>query len=111
MAILPKSFESLEKWAAWAIDTENARWTKRLSSTKEEILEFYSAIQPELERMLTYCDEYPIGSLPPDAARLFDLTLMVAEIACNAEFYGGSPGVPFSFEERRLIAVHGENRH
>lgn len=30
MAILPKTFESLEKWAGWAIDTENARWTKRI---------------------------------------------------------------------------------
>jgi hypothetical protein len=108
---LPDGFESLEKWVDWALSTESERWDKRLNSTKEDILAFYSAAQPELERILNYCDRFPLGRLPEKVDRLFDLSLMLAEIACSAEYYGGNPRVPYSFEERRLIPVHGENKH
>jgi hypothetical protein len=46
--------------------------------------------------------------MPEDARRLLHLTLAVAEIAPNVELYKGSSTVPFSFEETRFIAVHGD---
>lgn len=110
--ILPEGFEHLENWVQeWAQSTQNARWDKRLRSSKEDIRAFYDAIQPELERILEYCDKFPLGELPDEAARLFDLALMAAEIAPNVELYGGDPKVPHAFEERRFIAVHGDNMH
>ena len=110
--ILPEGFKDLEGWVQeWAQSTQNARWDKRLRSSKEDIRAFYSAIQPRLESILEYCDQYPLGELSDEAARLYDLALMAAEIAPNVEFYGGDPNVPHSFEERRFIAVHGENMH
>jgi hypothetical protein len=109
MARLPEGFEALETWVAdWAHPTQNRRWDKRLRSTKAEITAFYQAMLPYLEQALAHCDRYPLGELPQDAARLFDLTLMVSEIAPNVELYKGQPGVPHSFEERRFIAAHGD---
>ncbi len=109
---LPEGFAPLETWAAdWAQATHNDRWDKRLRSTAAELRAFYDAILPWLERILAHADQYPLGELPPDAARLFDLALMHAEIAPNVELYRCDPHVPHSFEERRFIAVHGDDAH
>ena len=112
MKLLPQGFEELETWAgAWALPTQNARWDKRLESTREELKAFYNAVVPYLERILDHVDKYPLGGLPEQSARLFDLALMHAEIAPNVELYDGDPDVPHSFEEKRFIAVHGDDRH
>ena len=110
MAALPRGFEALESWVAdWAQPSQNRRWDKRLASSKQEIIGFYRALLPELERILDHVDQFPLGELPPDSARLLDLAMMHAEIAPNVELYDGDPGVPYSFEERRFIAVHGDD--
>ncbi len=112
MKLLPQGFEELETWAgAWALPTQNIRWDKRLASTREELKAFYNAVVPYLERILDHVDKYPLGGLPEQSARLFDLALMHAEIAPNVELYDGDPNVPHSFEEKRFIAVHGNDRH
>lgn len=110
--LLPDEFAPLETWAAdWAMATQNQRWDKRLDSSGAEITAFYHAILPWLERILAHADQFPLGSLPEDSARLFDLALMHAEIAPNVELYMSDPNVPHSFDEKRFIAVHGNNRH
>lgn len=110
--LLPEGFDKLETWASeWAMPTQNARWDKRLASSREELIAFYNAVLPHLERILDHVDEYPLGELPEDSARLFDLALMHAEIAPNVELYDGDPNVPHSYEERRFIAVHGNDQH
>ena len=110
--LLPDGFDDLGTWAVgWAMPTQNSRWDKRLSSSREELIAFYDAVQPNLERILEHADKFEIGKLPEQSARLYDLALMVAEIAPNVELYGGDPDVPHSFEEKRFIAVHGDDRH
>ncbi len=109
---LPEGFQDLSNWAAeWSQPTQNRRWDKRLASSKEEIMAFYEALQPRLTDILDYCDQFDLGALPEDAARLYDMTLMLAEIAPNVELYRGQPGVPYAFDETRFIAVHGDVAH
>ncbi|MFT5351447.1 MAG: hypothetical protein ACI909_001794 [Planctomycetota bacterium] len=110
--LLPEGFEHLETWAVeWAMATQNMRWDKRLKSSREDLIAFYQAIQPELERILDHADKFEIGKLPEQSARLYDMGLMVAEIAPNVELYDGDPNVPHSFDEKRFIAVNGNERH
>ena len=110
--LLPDGFAELETWASeWAKPTQNTRWDKRLASTRGNLIAFYEAVLPYLERILQHVDEYPLGELPEASARLFDLALMHAEIAPNVELYDGDPNVPHSFEEKRFIAVHGDDEH
>lgn len=109
---LPEGFAELETWASeWALPTQNTRWDKRLASAREELITFYDAVLPHLERILDHVDQYPLSELPEQSARLFDLALMHAEIAPNVELYDGDPNVPHSYEEKRFIAVHGNDRH
>ena len=110
--LLPEGFAELETWAAgWAQATQNLRWKKRLASTKEELQAFYDAVLPHLDKILDHSDGFPLRELPEQSARLFDIALMLAEIAPNVELYRGQPGIPFSFEEERFIAVHGDDPH
>ena len=112
MKLLPEKFEELETWAGgWSLPTQNSRWDKRLASTREELIAFYNAVLPHLERILEHVDQYPLGELPERSRRLFDLALMHAEIAPNVELYNGDPNVPHSFAEKRFIAVHGNDPH
>ena len=109
---LPEGFAELETWVSeWALPTQNTRWDKRLASTREELIIFYNAVLPHLERILDHVDQYPLGELPEQSAILFNLALMHAEIAPNVELYDGDPNVPHSYEEKRFIAVHGNDRH
>ncbi|NKB37713.1 MAG: hypothetical protein GKR93_11165 [Gammaproteobacteria bacterium] len=111
-AQLPDGFEDMESWVQeWAMSTQNLRWEKRLRSTAEELIAFYQAVQPRLEKILEHADQYEIGKLPEPSARLYSLALMVAEIAPNVELYNGAPDVPHSYEEMRFIAVHGNDPH
>ena len=110
MSTLPEGFAHLESWVDdWAHPTQNRRWDKRLASTREEITAFYTAILADLPRILAHTDTFPLGELPAESARLYDLAMMAAEIAPNVELYDGDPDVPHSFEERRFIAVHGDD--
>lgn len=90
----------------WAKATEYERAGARRGSTPAELKAFYDASVPHLPGILNKIDEYPIGQLPDAVKPLFYIALSLAEIAPNVEFYGNSPGIPFSFEEGRLIGDH-----
>lgn len=90
----------------WAKPTEYERAAVRRTSTPQEIIAFYNATVPHLGAMLKTVDEFPMGAIPDDHKALFHVLLSVAEIAPNAEFYKCSPGIPFAFEESRLIGDH-----
>ncbi len=110
--LLPGGFEDLEELVTdWAMPTQNMRWDRRLASSREELISFHEALLPRLEEILDHVDRFEIGQLPEDSARLFDLALMLAEISPNVELYDGEPNVPHSFEERRFVAVHGDDPH
>ncbi|HWL43724.1 MAG TPA: hypothetical protein VNQ73_12320 [Ilumatobacter sp.] len=109
MSQLPERFSDLEPYVEkWALETENQRWLTRRTSTREELSEFYEVMLPFMEQILEECDRFALGELPPEYQPLFNLALALAEISPNVERYGGNPKVPFSYEESRLIAVHGD---
>ena len=92
--------------AKWAKPTEYERSDARRSSTAAELQAFYDAAVPHLPAILKKVDEYPVGQVPDDVKPLFYIALSLAEIAPNVEFYGNSPGIPFAFDESRLIGDH-----
>ncbi|AXK67854.1 MULTISPECIES: hypothetical protein [Burkholderia] len=109
--LLPKEFDMLEPLvAAWALPTQNERQQRRIGSSRGELRYFYDNMLPRLPSILTYLDRYPIGELPADAARLLALALSLAEVAPHIELYGGDPKVPYSFDEARFVAEHGDAR-
>jgi hypothetical protein len=72
--MLPPEFSDLEPLVEdWCLDSEPERYAKRLSSTMEEIQEFYDAIMPRAEAAIVYLEKFPLDDLPADAFRLLKL--------------------------------------
>ena len=73
-ALLPAEFSDLEPFVEeWCLDSEPERYTKRLSSTMDEIQAFYDAMMPRAEEAIRYLDKFPLDDLPEDAFRLLKL--------------------------------------
>lgn len=104
---LPPAFADLAPFLDWALPTADERQTKRRHASREALKAFYDALLPRLEAILAEVDKYPLGSLPESHHAIYDMALALAEVAPHVELYGGSPGVPYAFEEGRFIAVHG----
>jgi hypothetical protein len=110
-AALPDGFRDLEHFAPlWALATQNERERRRRASLESERKEFYDAVVPRLASIIEYLDRFALDAMPEDTRRLLHLTLSIAEIAPTVELYKGSATVPFSFEETRFIAVHGDRK-
>ena len=108
---LPEGFRELERFvSAWSLPTQNQREAARRASSVDERKDFYDATVPCLSAIVEYLNRFPLGSMPEDAQRLMQLALSLAEIAPHVELYHGSATVPFSFEESRFIAVHGDRK-
>jgi hypothetical protein len=104
---LPEGFAELAPFLDWNLDTADQRQDKRRRSTSEELQLFYDAVVPRMDEILALLDTSAPGELPPAHRLLFNLACSLAEIAPNVELYKCSPGVPYSFEESRMIAGHG----
>lgn len=61
---------------------------------------------PLVPQILKRADKYSIGKIEGVDRDLFYMAMSLVEIAPHIEFYNGSPGVPFAFQEDRMIGVH-----
>ena len=88
--LLPAGFEDFEPFLDWALPRQTERSDKKVRSTYEEIKALYDfGMQDDhLGKALRHCDQFPLGDLPPDVARLFQITLSIAEVRPNVELYG-----------------------
>jgi hypothetical protein len=88
MALLPNEFSDLEPFAPkWCRATEGERWTERVSSTIDEMQEFYDAILPRVEEALTYLDKFPIDDMPDDAVHLLQLVYSFVVVSFPVELW------------------------
>jgi hypothetical protein len=104
---LPEAFRDLEQWSAWALETEKERSDKRQASTFEELKAFYDVMLTRTDEALSYVDQFPLDNLPPDAQRLFLLTLSLAEVAPAIEQFG-QPQVVDGYDIERIVAARRE---
>ena len=62
---LPAPFSKLEPFVdQWALGTERERNHARLTSTMEEIQEFYDAMLSQINEALAHLDRFPLGDMP-----------------------------------------------
>jgi hypothetical protein len=85
---LPSQFADLEPFVAdWAIADETDRFHKRHTSTLEDVTEFYNVINPRIEEIGNYLDQFPIDDLPADGVPLLDLAHMCMEVFPAVELF------------------------
>jgi hypothetical protein len=93
-AMLPAEFSDLERFVAdWCLDSEPERYAKRLSSTMDEIQEFYDAIMPRAEDAIRYLEKFPLDDLPEDAWRLLKLLYSLILMSFAVEIWR-QPRIP-----------------
>lgn len=84
--MLPSAFAELEEFApTWCLATETERWNARVSSTMEQMEQFYDAFFPRLEEAIEYCDKFPLDGLPEDALNLLHLIYSLIMVAMSVE--------------------------
>jgi hypothetical protein len=106
---VPAGFEALAGLGEWNMMTADERAHARKVARPEALRHLYDTVLPHLEAILDECDRFPLGELPESHHGIFNLALMMAEIAPHVEFYRGQTDVPYSFDEARFIAVHGKD--
>ncbi|MBM4256515.1 MAG: hypothetical protein FJ147_11560 [Deltaproteobacteria bacterium] len=107
--LLPSQFSDLEPLAEkWAFATQNQREACRRARTPGEIRELYDVLLTRMDAILDYLNQFTLENMPPEAQRLMYLTFALAEVAPYVECYNSNPWVPDSFEDIRMVAVHGE---
>ena len=104
-SLLPAQFHELERWMAWSLATEKERSAKRQASSMDDIKTFYNAMLARMEEVLPYLEQFPVDALPEDAARLFYLTLSLAEVAPAVEQFG-QPSVVDGYDIKRIAVQH-----
>ena len=102
--MFPEEFRDLMPFSGWALSTERERSEKRISSPMEEISEFYGAVQPRIEAILEYLNQFDLKEMPGDQKHLMHLVLSFAEVATAVEWYD-QPTVIDGFDRRRYHAV------
>ena len=94
MASLPKEFSDLDPFAErWCLATEPARWDARMSSSMEEMQEFYDAIFPRVTEAIAYCDQFPLDDMPDDAVNLLQMIYSFVIVSFPVELWR-QPYVP-----------------
>ena len=84
---LPKSFESLEIFLDWALESERERIDRRLESSMNEMSAFYDAMISRIDEVLDHLDKYWGGNLPAPERRLYLLALSLVEVSPVVELY------------------------
>ena len=88
MTRLPAEFADLEPFAAkWSLATEHERYATRLSSSMDEMQEFYDACFPRVNEAVEYCDKFPLDDLPEHAGRLLQLVHSLVMVSMAVEIW------------------------
>ncbi len=101
---LPAEFADLEPFIDWALATEPERTSKRLTSSMEDIQAFYDRMSVRVEAAMAYLNALPLDALPPEAERLFHLSLSLMEVANAVEMFQ-NPAVINGFDVKRFTPV------
>ena len=104
---LPTAFRDLEKFVPeWTLATEVERGDKRRASSMELISDFYKAVLPRFEEIMSHLNGVPAEGMPAEERRLMDLGLTFVEMSFAMERFG-QPDVPDAIEAHRLGTVEG----
>jgi hypothetical protein len=87
MPTFPADFTDLEPFADWSLETEAERYTKRLSSTMDELQAFYDAAFPRVADALAYLDQLDLSALPENATRLLWLCYSLVNASFPVEVW------------------------
>lgn len=104
MPVLPEDFKELEPYIGWSLSAERERMAKRESTPMEEITVFYDHMFKNLERIVTYLNQYSYDEMPEDAQNLCNMMLSLVEVCNLVEMYK-NPEVLRMVNSERFVSL------
>lgn len=96
MTMLPEDFADLERFAAdWVLPSEYDRYAKRISSTQDELQEFYDAAFPRMAESTEYLEGVDMDGISDQDRNLLWLFCSLVTVSFPAEVWR-QPRVPES---------------
>ena len=86
---------------SWGLPTREARLEKRLTSTLDELKDFYEAVSPHLGDISGFLNQWPLDEIPAEHRGLADTALMMCEVD-NPVNKWRSPTLDDGVDPRRL---------
>jgi len=86
---LPDRFSALHRFADWARPTSGERMVKRLQSSREERVDFYNHMLPQIRDITELLNQYPLEDIPPSLLPLANMSLAFAQVAIGVEWFDG----------------------
>lgn len=110
--LLPEQFADLNVHLHWALPTTKKRLRARVRSTMPALQEFYDAMRPHMDPIMTYLQNFPPSEteLEPPVRRLMHLAkaFLEAGIAIELLHAPDEPNV-WGFEDMLLIDMQGSS--
>jgi hypothetical protein len=104
--VFPAGFEDLERFAGWALPSEQARLARRIAAAPAEIRDLYEAMATRLPAVLEHLDRLPLQDLGEADSRLLWLTYATAEVIMATEKFAAEGVVPLALDARRFAPLH-----
>lgn len=92
---LPGEFADLERFSGWILETQDARYDRRLASSMEEMQALYDTVLPRLPEIIAYCNRHPLDDMPEPAHNLMLLVYSLIQASFSVEAWK-QPRVPDS---------------
>jgi hypothetical protein len=100
----PQKFHELERWSAWALETESQRNAIRARSTLEELTEFCAAVRPHMNDLIQYLGNFKWGTaLGAQDENLYRLGLTYMEATIPIDLEWKQPMAQDSFPLARVL--------
>lgn len=104
---LPAGFDDLTPLvAAWALHTEQERYSKRLATPLPALRAFYEALFPRMDAVLTHLSAYPAdapAALPVPVRNLYHLALSCFEASHPVELKWKAQDLDKAFPASRIV--------
>ena len=108
---LPKQFAAMQPLVDdWALASEAARNSKRRASSMQQIQDYYDALQPQMDAVMTYLNGFALAETPEEAKTVLYLALMFMELSTAVELYQ-TVDVPESFPAERYNILSPNPEH
>jgi hypothetical protein len=101
---LPAGFESLERYAKWALDGERARIEARLTTPIEESSLFYKGVLAQVPAIMAHLLGCPVDNVSEADENLLRIMLSYVEVSNAVEIYGEAE-VPDGADLRLFVSV------
>ena len=108
---LPDQFAAMQPLVNdWALGSEAARNGKRRASSMQQIQDYYDAVEPQMEAIMTYLNGFTLAETPNVPNHVLYLALMFMELSTAVELYQ-TVDVPESFPAERynILSPHPEH--